>query len=61
MPSPTLVGELKKHLNDERDEEEKDDREMCVSISLSLGEAQGAWKLHPYNSVTKKLFFTCPI
>ena len=25
--------------NDERDEEEKDDRQMCVSISLSLGEA----------------------
>ena len=27
-----------------------------VSISLSLGEAWGAWKLHPSNSITQKLF-----
>ena len=33
--------------NNERDEEEKDDREMRVSISLSLGEAQGTWETTP--------------
>ena len=30
-----------------------------VSIGLGLGEAQGVWKLHPSNFVTKKLFFNC--
>ena len=37
---------------------EKDKRMMAkiVSISLGLGEAQGAWKQHPSNFLTKKLF-----
>ena len=34
----------------------KDDRQICVSIGLHPGEAQGAWKPHPYNFVTQKLF-----
>ena len=32
-----------------------------VSISLGLGEAWGAWKLHPSNFVCQKLFINCQI
>ena len=35
--------------------------EKYVSIGLSLGEAKGAWKLHPSNFITQKLFFNWPI
>ena len=31
-----------------------------VSISLGLGEAQGAWKQHPSNSVAQKLSVYLP-
>ena len=38
-----------------------DSNKKFVSISLSLGEAQGAWKLHPSNFVCQKLFINCEI
>ena len=34
--------------------------EKIVSISLSWGEAQGAWKLHPSNFIAQRLFIYLP-
>ena len=34
---------------------------MCISIGLSMGEAQEAWKLHPSNFITQNLFFNYQI
>ena len=42
----------------EKREENKIDHsnEKIVSISLSLGEARGAWKLHPFIIIAQRLF-----